>query len=67
VRLGRESKAGTYPGGIQCCGWIGSDTRHRRDATVEGHRHEEGIRESWVLAPGERSGWDGDPRSLPAD
>jgi hypothetical protein len=49
------------------CGWVGGDTRHRLDALVEGRRHEDGLREPWQMAPGEHSGWDGDPRSRPAN
>jgi hypothetical protein len=48
------------------CGWIGSDTTRRTEALAEGRLHEEGRRHPWVIGPGERRTWDGEPGSSSA-
>jgi hypothetical protein len=44
------------------CGRIGSDGP-RAEAEKEGAMHEPGERQPWVMAPGEKRGWGGDPES----
>jgi hypothetical protein len=46
------------------CGWIGSDGT-MAEAEYEGGMHERGERQPWIMAPGQRVGWEGEPRSQP--
>jgi hypothetical protein len=48
------------------CGWIGSDGT-RVEAEREGGMHERGERQPWIMAPGQTPGWEGEPRTRPAD
>jgi hypothetical protein len=48
------------------CGWYGSDGT-RFEAEEEVRMHERGERHPWQMAPGQKPGWEGDPRSRPAD
>jgi hypothetical protein len=48
------------------CGWCGGDGT-RAEAKADARMHECGERQPWQMAPRQKPGWEGDPRSRTAD
>ena len=46
------------------CGWYGSDGM-RAEAEEEAAMHERGEVQPWIMQPGQKPAWEGDPRSSP--
>lgn len=62
----KGEKQTLYTPACLSCGWIGSDGT-MAEAEREGAMHARGEVHPWIMQPGQKPGWEGDPRSRHPD